>query len=99
MSNLESELNNLKETGEAPEWMSLAGYTTISRGYRLKGETPRKMYERVAKSAAKYLKDRNFHMSYHHLAGMFFQAMWDNCDSSFIMFNRANFDGTFTIAL
>lgn len=89
MSNLESELNNLKETGEAPEWMSLAGYTTISRGYRLKGETPRKMYERVAKSAAKYLKDRNFHMSYHHLAGMFFQAMWNNwlCPASPVLSN------------
>jgi len=89
MSNLENELNNLKETGEAPNWMTLAGYTTISRGYRLKGETPRKMYERVSKSAAKYLKDRNFHMSYHHLAGMFFQAMWNNwlCPASPVLSN------------
>lgn len=86
---LDKELKELKQKGEAPEWMTLAGYTTLSKGYRLKGETPRKMYERVAKSAAKYLKDRNFDMSYHHLTGMFFQAMWNNwlCPASPVLSN------------
>ena len=52
---LEKELEKLKENGLAPEWMTIAGYITISRGYRLKGETPKHMYWRVANSAAKYL--------------------------------------------
>lgn len=33
---LEKELEELKQKGNAPEWMTIAGYTTISRGYRLK---------------------------------------------------------------
>jgi ribonucleoside-diphosphate reductase alpha chain len=86
---LEKELKELQEQGEAPEWMTLAGYTTISRGYRLKGETPRKMYERVARSAAKYLKHRGFDMAYHHIGQMFFKAMWDNwlCPASPVLSN------------
>jgi ribonucleoside-diphosphate reductase alpha chain len=86
---LEKELQELKDKGDAPEWMTIAGYTTISRGYRLKGETPKGMYTRVARSAAKYLKDRGFHMSYHHLAGMFFSAMWNNwlCPASPVLSN------------
>lgn len=86
---LEKELEDLKKKGEAPEWYTIASYTIISRGYRLKGETPRKMYERVARSAAKYLKDRGFSMSYHHIGQMFFQAMWNNwlCPASPVLSN------------
>ena len=89
MTNIESKLENLKKEKECPSWMTLAGYTTLSKGYLLEGETPRKMYERVAKSACKYIKDRGFDMSYHHLTGMFFQAMWNNwlCPASPVLSN------------
>jgi ribonucleoside-diphosphate reductase alpha chain len=49
------ELQNLKDAGEAPAWMTPDGYQTISKGYRLKGETPKRMYQRVALSAADHL--------------------------------------------
>jgi len=48
----DEELRVLKEKGEAPEWMTSPGYQTISKGYRLRGNTPKDMYKRVAKSAA-----------------------------------------------
>lgn len=50
------ELEDLKENGQAPEWLTGAGFKTLSEGYLLKGETPRGMYRRVAHSVAKYLK-------------------------------------------
>jgi ribonucleoside-diphosphate reductase alpha chain len=36
----------------APEWLSEEGLHTLSAGYLLPGETPRAMFERVAKAAA-----------------------------------------------
>jgi len=36
----------------APEWLSEEGMHTLSAGYLLPGETPRKMFQRVAKAAA-----------------------------------------------
>jgi ribonucleoside-diphosphate reductase alpha chain len=36
----------------APEWLSEEGMHTLSAGYLLPGETPRAMFERVAKAAA-----------------------------------------------
>ena len=36
----------------APEWLSEEGTHTLSSGYLLPGETPRRMFERVAKAAA-----------------------------------------------
>ena len=53
-------LEELKACGEAPEWMDEPGYTTISKGYLLPDETPRQMYQRVAKAAAKYSKDPEY---------------------------------------
>lgn len=86
---LKEELDELKKKGEAPEWYTEASYTTVSKGYRLKGETPKGMYQRVARSAAKYLKDRGFHMAYHHIGQMFFEAMWNNwlCPASPVLSN------------
>lgn len=45
-------LEQLKEAGEAPEWLTREGLSTLSSGYLLPGETPRTMYKRVAKAAA-----------------------------------------------
>ena len=47
-------LEELKEKGEAEEWLSNEGFTTLSGGYLLKGETPLDMYKRVSKGAASY---------------------------------------------
>jgi ribonucleoside-diphosphate reductase alpha chain len=41
----------------APEWLSDEGMQTLSAGYLLPGETPRAMFERVAKSAAEINED------------------------------------------
>jgi len=41
----------------APEWLSEEGMHTLSAGYLLPGETPRKMFQRVAKAAATINED------------------------------------------
>jgi len=43
----------------APEWLSEEGMHTLSAGYLLPGETPRAMFERVAKAAATINYDPN----------------------------------------
>lgn len=45
-------LQELKDSGECPEWMSVEGFTTLSGGYMLEDETPKAMYRRVARAAA-----------------------------------------------
>lgn len=49
-------LDILKAKGDAPDWLTQAGYETLSQGYLLEGETPRDMYRRVANSVALHLK-------------------------------------------
>lgn len=65
-------LQNLKEQGEAPEWLQEEGYTTLRNGYLLPGETPRSMYRRVAKAAGDKLP--------HHpgIEHKIFQYIWNN---------------------
>jgi len=54
MSNdIAKELQELKDKNEAPDWMSVEGFTTLKGGYLLENETPKGMYRRVARSAAK----------------------------------------------
>lgn len=48
------DLEQLKASGEAPQWMTSEGFQIISRGYLCAGETPRDMYKRVAAGVAKY---------------------------------------------
>lgn len=50
-------IEQLIESGEAPQWMTEEGYLTLNRGYLLPDETPKKMFKRVSKAAAKYQKD------------------------------------------
>ena len=45
----------IEQKAIAPEWMSKEAIGTLSRGYLRPGETPRIMFERVAKTASKYL--------------------------------------------
>ena len=45
----------------APEWLSDEGMQTLSAGYLLPGETPRAMFERVAKAAATINEDETLY--------------------------------------
>lgn len=70
-------LAQLKYDGEAPKWMTHEGFTTLSRGYLLEGETPRDMYMRLSVAAAKALGDNSY-------IPKFFDILWKNwlCPSS-----------------
>ena len=72
------ELEDLKKRGEATDYMTEAAYITISKGYRLKGETPKAMYRRVADSAAKNLyKDSYNFIKIKNLSDKFFDYMYN----------------------
>lgn len=66
------ELEQLKTDGEAPEWLEEVGFKTLESGYLLPGETPRKMYHRVARSAASYYEDKD------KWEKKFFDVIWKN---------------------
>ena len=76
-------LQQLKQSGEAPEWMDEPGLSTLMGGYLLKDETPRGMYRRVASAAASYYKDSEVWEE------KFFNAIWKNwlCLASPILSN------------
>lgn len=67
-----TKLDDLKLSGEAPEWMDEPGLATLEKGYFLPGETPLKMYQRVASAAAAHYKDEAYWKD------KFFNAMWSN---------------------
>ena len=50
----------------APEWLSEEGMHTLSAGYLLPGETPRAMFERVAKAAATINQDESLYKDLFH---------------------------------
>lgn len=86
------ELEQLKQKNEAPSWYCLPSYITISKGYRLKGETPKGMYQRVASSAANSLyqdTDQVLGFTKQQMTDIFFQAMWKNwlCPASPVLSN------------
>lgn len=64
-------LQQLKDLGDAPDWLSEEALLTLQAGYLLKNETPIQMYRRVAKSSAFYLKRPD-------LESKFFDAMTKN---------------------
>lgn len=68
---MELALQNLKENGEAPEWLQIEGYKTLLNGYLLNNETPKQMYRRVSRSAAMKLNR-------YDLENKFFDYIWNN---------------------
>ena len=58
-----------KELGNAPLWMTEAGYITLHSGYLLEGETPKDLYTRVANRAGELLKDDSY-------TPKLFNALW-----------------------
>lgn len=83
----QKELDALKARGEAPEWYTVKSYITVSKGYRLKGETPKGMYERVCHHAAESL-------GMPELREDFFEAIWENflCPASPVLSNTGRPD-------
>jgi ribonucleoside-diphosphate reductase alpha chain len=77
-----SKLDDLKTSGEAPQWYTEESFTTVDNGYLLVNETPRSMYRRVARSASVALNEP-------HLEQEFFEAMWNNwlCPASPVLSN------------
>jgi ribonucleoside-diphosphate reductase alpha chain len=76
------DLQQLKNVGEAPEWMTLESFATLSADYLLPEETPRLLYKRLAEASAKQLKKPE-------LAAKFFNYMWKNwiCPASPVLSN------------
>ena len=76
-------LANLKNNGEAPQWMDEIGYKILQSGYLLENETPKQMYSRVASAAGNYYEDAD------KWSKKFFEVMWKNwlCPSSPILSN------------
>jgi ribonucleoside-diphosphate reductase alpha chain len=76
-------LQQLKDNGEAPEWMKEESLKTLQGGYLLLNETPRQMYLRVACAAGDYYEDKK------RWSEKFFEAMWKNwlCPASPILSN------------
>jgi len=66
-------LDELKDKGLAPEWMTEEGYFTLTKGYLINNETPLDMYRRVASAAASYCKNDTASWE-----AKFFDAMWKN---------------------
>lgn len=47
-----------KAQGDAPEWLSIEGFSVISKGYLLPGETPKKAWQRVTSGSIRtYIGD------------------------------------------
>jgi len=79
-------LDELKLSGEAPQWLTDEGFKTISNGYLLENETPKEMYRRVAKAAASYYSNKEYYEE------RFFDIMWKNwlCPATPILSNSGS---------
>ena len=78
-----TKLEELKENGEAPDFLLEEGFKVLQGGYMLPNETPKTMYKRVAKAAASY---------YEHpkkWETKFFDAIWKGwlCPASPVLSN------------
>lgn len=67
-------LEELKQAGLAPEFLTSEGYDTLTKGYLLQGEAPIDMYKRVAKAAASYYEEPLRST----LEKRFFNNIWNN---------------------
>ena len=78
-----SKLDDLKKSNDAPQWMENEGYQTLINGYLLNDETPKQMYQRLAKAAGSYYpKSAKYEEK-------FFDILWKNwlCPASPICSN------------
>ena len=77
-----TQLDCLKESLEAPEWLLEESYQTLKEGYLLKDETPKQMYRRISHVASSRLNKPE-------LENKFFDLIWKNwlCPASPICSN------------
>ena len=68
--NLIADTTNWVAGKDYPEWMDEVGVATISKGYLLPDETPRKAYRRVAKAVASRINRPD-------LENKFFKYIWN----------------------
>jgi len=69
-NNLIADYTSWEKGRDYPEWMNEVALSTISKGYLIPGETPKKAYRRVANAAADRLKRPD-------LAAKFFKYIWN----------------------
>jgi len=68
--NIIADTTNWVKGKDYPEWMDEVGVATISKGYLLPDETPRKAYRRVAKAIAERIRKPE-------LESKFFKYIWN----------------------
>ena len=75
---------NWKAGTDYPEWMTIEGLHTLQGGYLYKSETPKEMYQRVAKAASDELQRPAL-----GLEDKFFEIMWKGwlCPASPVLTN------------
>lgn len=71
LETIEQKLERLKREGEAPEFLTIEGFKTLSNGYLINDETPKAMYRRVAKAAARHVKRPEAEQE-------FYNIIWNN---------------------
>jgi len=69
-NNLIADYTNWEKGRDYPEWMNEVALSTISKGYLIPGETPKKAYRRVANAVADRLKRPD-------LSAKFFKYIWN----------------------
>ena len=69
-NNLIADYSEWEKGKDYPEWMNEVALSTISKGYLIPGETPKKAYRRVANAVAERLKRPD-------LSGKFFKYIWN----------------------
>ena len=69
-NNLIADYTDWEKGKDYPEWMNEVALSTISKGYLIPGETPKKAYRRVANAIADRLERPD-------LAGKFFKYIWN----------------------
>jgi ribonucleoside-diphosphate reductase alpha chain len=68
---LSLELENLKAERQAPTWYTVEGYQMlVEKDYLYNGETPRGMYKRIARTAARHTDQAKYYERH------FFKLMW-----------------------
>lgn len=81
---VKTKLEELKEAGEAPLFLEEDGLQTLNGGYLFNGETPKGMYERVARAASEYYPENK-----ESWKQKFFDVMWKGwlCPASPVLSN------------
>lgn len=73
---LSEERKKMQEAGVMPEWFSTAGWQLFKDKYLYQAKNPREQYERIAKTAAKYVEDKLPHPKGTSWESSFFNLLW-----------------------